>query len=78
MNIPAVAYLKRVYAQLFYDHLTGKDANNQSQLYNSAGIEIYTDWNFLSLIPNIRLGVRSTYRFTDDQVNYEFLYGFSF
>ncbi len=78
LNIPAIAYLKRVYAQVFYDHLTGKDANNQSQLYNSAGVELYTDWNFLSLIPNIKLGVRSTYRFKDEQVNFEFLYGFSF
>lgn len=77
LDIPAVAYLKRVYAQIFYDHLTGKDSKNQKQLYNSAGVELYTDWNFLSLIPNIKLGLRSTYRFKDDQTNFEFLFGFS-
>lgn len=78
LDIPAVAYLKRVSARLFYDHLTGRDTNDQLQLYNSAGVEIYTDWNFLSLIPNIRLGVRSTYRYKDNLTNFEFLYGFSF
>jgi len=78
LDIPAVAYLKRVYAHIFYDYLTGKDATNQSQLYNSVGVEIYTDWNFLSLIPNIKLGLRGTYRFKNNSTNFEFLYGFSF
>ena len=78
LDIPAVAYLKRVYAHIFYDHLSGKDTTNQSQLYNSAGVEIYTDWHFFSLIPNIRLGVRGSYRFKDNLTNFEFLYGFSF
>ena len=77
LDIQAVAYLKRVYAQLYYDHATGKNSNNQKQLYNSAGVEIYTDWHFLSLIPNFRLGLRSTYRFKDNQNVFEFLYGFS-
>ncbi|MBC8320500.1 MAG: hypothetical protein H8E34_07250 [Bacteroidetes bacterium] len=76
-NIPAVAYLKRVTAHLFYDQVIGDDTNNKSQLFNSAGLEIYTDWNFLSLFPNIRLGVRGSYRFKDNLTNFEFLYGFS-
>lgn len=78
LNIPAVAYLKRIYAHIFYDHLTGKDVMSKSQLYNSAGVEIYSDWNFLSLIPNIKLGIRGAYRFNDNLTNFEFLYGFSF
>ncbi|MFK5855216.1 MAG: hypothetical protein QM503_03720 [Bacteroidota bacterium] len=78
MDIPAVAYLKRVTAHVFYDYLTGTDDKNQSFIYNSAGVEIYTDWHFFSLLPNIRLGVRSTYRFKYNSTNFEFLYGFSF
>lgn len=78
MDIPAVAYLKRVTVHLFYDYLTGTDDLDQSELYSSAGIELYTDWHFLSLLPNIRLGVRSTYRFKYNSTNFELLYGFSF
>lgn len=78
MDIQAVAYLKRITAHLFYDYLSGTDDKNQSYVYNSAGVEIYTDWHFFSLLPNIRLGVRSTYRFKYNSTNFEFLYGFSF
>ncbi len=78
MDIPAVAYLKRVTVHLFYDYLTGTDDLDKSELYSSAGIELYTDWHFLSLLPNIRLGVRSTYRFKYSSTNFELLYGFSF
>lgn len=78
LDIPAVAYLKRISAHLFCDHLLGRNDGDQAELFNSAGVEIYTDWNFLSLIPNIRLGVRSTFRFKDNLTNFEFLYGFSF
>jgi len=78
LDIPAVAYLKRVTAHLFYDYLEGTNDKNQLEIYNSAGIELYTDWHFLSLLPNIRLGLRSTYRFKYNSTNFEFLYGFSF
>jgi len=78
LDIPAVAYLKRVTVHLFYDYLTGTDDKNQIEIYNSAGIELYTDWHFFSLLPNIRLGIRSTYRFKYESTNIEFLYGFSF
>lgn len=78
LNIPAIAYLKRVTAHVFYDYAVGDNYSNQnSENYSSAGMELYTDWHFLSLIPNIRLGVRGSYRFYDNQTNFEFLYGFS-
>ncbi len=78
LNFPAIAYLKRITAHVFYDYVIGDSFSNlKSENYSSTGLELYTDWNFLSLIPNIRLGVRSAYRFHDDQVNFEFLYGFS-
>ena len=78
LNIPAIAYLKRVTAHIFYDYVVGDNYSNQnSENYSSTGMELYTDWHFLSLIPNIRLGVRGSYRFYDNQTNFEFLYGFS-
>jgi len=78
LNIPAVAYLKRITAHVFYDYASGENYNNfKNESYSSAGFELYSDWHFLSLIPNIKLGIRSNYRFFDDQVNFEFLYGFS-
>ncbi len=78
MDIPSIAYLKRVTLHAFFDYVTGDNYHTGArQNYSSTGVELYTDWNFLGLIPNIRLGVRSNYRFFDDQVNFEFLYGFS-
>ena len=77
IDIQAVAYLKRVYAHLFYDHLLGVDGD-KSDVYNSAGVELYTDWNFLSLMPNVKLGLRSSYLFKTSTINNEFLFGFSF
>ena len=78
IDIPAVAYLKRVTTHIFYDYLTGNNDKNQVEVYNSAGLELYTDWHFFSLLPNITLGIRSTYRFKYSSTNFEFLYGFSF
>ena len=77
LDLPSIAYLKRITIHGFYDHLIGKDILSNNYNYSSAGIELYSDWNFLSLIPNIRLGVRSTYRLKDNQIRFEFLYGFS-
>jgi len=78
IDIQAVAYFKRITAHVFYDYLFGNDNNNNTEIYNSTGVEIYTDWHFFSLLPSIRLGLRSTYRFRDNSTNFEFLYGLSF
>ncbi len=77
LNWQAVAYLKRITLHGFFDYLTGEDKNNVIRDYSSAGIELYSDWHFFSLLPNIKLGVRSTYRLNDDEFRFEFLYGFS-
>ncbi len=77
LNLPAIAYLKRITAHVFYDYITGENRHGNLQDLSSAGMELYTDWHFLSLIPNIRLGLRSNYRISDESVNFEFLYGFS-
>jgi len=44
---------------------------------SSTGIELYTDWNFLSIMINVNLGVRASYLISDDNWHYEFLIGFS-
>lgn len=77
MDIPAVAYLKRITGRLFADYCYGTDFNNLNQDYSSIGVELYTDCHFLSLIPNFQLGVRTTYRDYYNDLNIEFLYGFS-
>ncbi len=68
-----VAYLKRLYAHLFYDYMvTGKGSH-----YRSSGIELYSDWNFLSSFPDISLGVRWSY--TKEKTNrFELLYSIRF
>lgn len=77
-DIPSVLFLKRISAHLFYDVASGKDYHLGEQTFASAGAELYTDWHFLGLLPEIRLGVRESYRFLDEQVEFEFLFGFSF
>jgi len=73
LNWQGVAYLKRLYAHLFYDYLiTGK-----GDYYRSTGVELYSDWNFLSLFPNVTVGVRWSY--TKEKTNrFEFLYNINF
>ncbi|MEJ2596404.1 MAG: hypothetical protein P8100_15050 [bacterium] len=44
---------------------------------SSTGLELYTDWNFLSVIANFNLGVRLTHRFYDEEQRFEFLFGVS-
>lgn len=78
INIPSILYLKRITMHLYFDYAQGDNYSGPgSQYYSSTGVELYSDWHFLSLIPNIRLGVRTNYRLNDNTVNFEFLYGFS-
>ncbi len=77
MDIPAVAYLKRITGRLFYDDCAGNDFNDNYQHYSSIGAELYTDWHFLSLLPEIQLGVRTSYRNDYNNMSIEFLYGFN-
>ncbi len=76
LNWPSIFYLKRIYGQVFYDHLLAGNQLNTS--LSSAGMEIYTDWHFLSLIPAFKLGVRFNHRIESQQQNFEFLFGVSY
>lgn len=77
LNIPSLMYLKRITMHAYFDYATGDNYHGGVNSYSSTGIELYSDWHFLSLIPNISLGIRGNYRFFDDSINFEFLYGFS-
>ncbi len=73
-NIPGFFYLKRIYSKVFYDIMKGSHAGESLDL-SSTGLELYTDWNFLSVIANFNLGVRLTHRFYDEEQRVEFLFG---
>ena len=75
-NVPGAFYLKRIYAKVFYDYLKGYSLKKTTNL-SSMGAEAYTDWNFLSIMVNVKLGGRVSYRISDTKWQYEFLFGFS-
>jgi hypothetical protein len=78
LNVPGAFYLKRIYSKVFYDYLQGMDYKGNIFDLSSTGIELYTDWHFLSILLNINLGVRVSHRFYDDTQKFEFLFGFSY
>ena len=86
-DIPSAAYLTRIYAQLFFDYssLRVKDrvfdnpdkptVNGYIDQPSSMGIELYTNWYFLSLPVEFTLGFRGSYKLSGSFVP-EFLFGF--
>jgi hypothetical protein len=74
LNVPGLFYLKRIYGKVFYDFMQGYDQGNVHD-FSSTGAELYTDWNFLSILINFNLGVRYSYRFQDNSERFEFLFG---
>ncbi len=76
-NVPGFFYLKRIYSVLFYDYLRGYNEGDVDNL-SSTGIDLYTDWNFLSLPVNFRLGVRGAHLFRDNTQKFSFLFGIDY
>ncbi len=75
LNWQGVAYLKRLYAHLFFDAM-----HRQPEPYKnvqSTGVELYSDWHFLSLFPEISLGIRWSCTF-EKKNNFEFIYSIQF
>ena len=74
LDLPTIFYLKRIRAGLFYDfvYYEGMVPNT---LYNSAGMEIYSDWNFFNWPAPINLGFRLSHTFNDNLWHPEFLFG---
>ena len=76
-DVPALFYLKRMYAHLFYDYLYDLQ-NKRSGKSSSTGIELYTDWHFLSLFPEVELGVRFSHLIDKNNNTFDFLFNVSF
>ena len=76
-DIPSAMYLTRIYADIFYDKAfyTGTDSNNYE--ISSTGLELYTNWHFLSLPVEFTLGGRFSYLF-NDKLKAEFLFSFGY
>lgn len=77
-DIPSVLYLKRISSHIFYDIAAGENIHKNPKTYTSTGVEVFTDWHFLGLLPEITLGGRGSYRFYDDKPGFEILFGVSF
>jgi hypothetical protein len=75
-NVPGAFYLKRIYSKVFYDYMQGYAHGNITDL-SSTGIEVYTDWNFLSILVDVELGFRFSQLIPSKTQSYEFLFGFS-
>ncbi len=75
-NVPGAFYLKRIYGKVFYDFMQGY-ADDRTDNLSSTGMELYTDWNFLSIMLNVKLGCRVSYRIPQYNWSYEFLFGIS-
>ncbi len=76
-DVPAVFYLKRIYSRLFFDCLFDLKSGNSISL-SSTGLELYTNWHFLSLFPEVELGVRYSRLIENKGNGFEFLYSVSF
>lgn len=74
-DIPSIAYLKNVYAHIYYDY--NYDYGNLTD-YNSTGLELYTQWHFLGTAAVFTLGGRYTYRINSNNNNFEFLIGIGY
>lgn len=77
MNWQGAMYLKRIYAHAFYDFMRGETAGVDTD-YTSTGLELYTDWNFLSFFPNVMLGLRWSYCINQDSQTFDLLFRISF
>ncbi len=77
LDLQGAMYLKRIYAQLFYDVLWGETSGKRSR-YSGIGAELNTDWNFLGLFPNIKIGLRYTYAIDRSTHVIDFLIGINF
>ncbi len=77
MDWQGVMYLKRIYAHAFYDFMQGETSGVVSN-YASTGMELYTDWHFLSFFPRVSVGLRWSYAINRDAQTFDFLFGINF
>lgn len=74
-DLQGAFYLKRIYSHAFYDYLKNLNTNAS---FSSLGLELYTEWNFVSLFPAVTLGLRWNYLKTKNSSTFDFLFGINF
>lgn len=77
LNLSPVIYIKRIRANTFYDNATGLH-NGSRNLYESAGMEIFTDTHLFRILIPITLGYRFIYMPTPNTIRSEFLFSINF
>jgi hypothetical protein len=75
-NMHGIWYLKRIYGQAFYDYLNTTTAPTST--FSITGLAVFTNWHFLSLFPNISLGVRWNYRIEEKNSTFDYLFNIQF
>jgi hypothetical protein len=73
LNAPGFAYLKRIWMNAFYDNATGR-ANNQTNYYRTAGVELYTDVHLFRILFPMTLGYRFIVISQQNKLMSEFLF----
>ncbi len=76
LDLQSAAYLTRIYAHLFADYAQYNNSESTSGRIGSTGVELYTNWHFLSLPVEVALGFRGSVRFSGSFIP-EFLFGFN-
>lgn len=73
MHCGSVFYMKRIWLNAFYDYAQGS-YNHQTNIYTSAGAELYTDIHFFRFLAPFSLGIRGSWLTTENRFVPEFLY----
>ncbi len=76
-DVPALFYLKRIYTRIFYDNLYNFQNRRWSNV-SSIGMELYTNWHFLSLFPEIELGIRYSREIEQRNNAFDILFNMAF
>lgn len=75
-NLQGASYLKRIYANIFYDYMKSQQPTGNQ--FSSTGLAVFTDWNFLSLFPDVSLGLRWNYKNNQKSSTFDFLVNVTF
>jgi hypothetical protein len=73
-SIGPVIYMKRLWCTLFYDHTWGWNTRFADNLYQTVGLELYTDVHIFRFMAPFSLGGRLSYNFRSGTLIPEFIY----
>ncbi len=77
LSIPYILYIKRVWANMFYDYATGTH-NDRTDYFNVTGLSINSEMHIFRFFNPFTVGVRCSYNLREDQTHFDFLVNFSF